>query len=243
MDPINSNQEFASTLLENKNLESLSVTETKKFNQEKIRNLNEGTWIYIFTKRSFDIIFSLLGLILLFPLLCVIAFLIKKEDRNASIFFKQERVGKNGEIFKMYKFRSMVYNAEGLLDNLLHLNEVEGAMFKIKNDPRITKVGKLIRSTSIDELPQLWNVLKGEMSLVGPRPPLVREVESYTQYQKQRLIVIPGCTGLWQATVRNTVGFEEMVNLDLEYIQKKSLLFDLKIIILTIKTLLITRAH
>lgn len=135
----------------------------------------------------------------------------------------------------MYKFRSMVTDAEERLKDLLQYNEVSGAMFKMKEDPRVTKIGKFIRKTSIDELPQLLNVLKGEMSLVGPRPPLPREVKEYTSYDKQRLLVTPGCTGLWQVTERNNVGFKEMVKLDLEYINKRSLFYDLKIILKTIQ--------
>lgn len=138
----------------------------------------------------------------------------------------------------MYKFRSMVSNAEELLESLLDKNEIEGHMFKLKEDPRITRIGKFIRKTSMDELPQLWNVLKGEMSLVGPRPPLVREVEQYSDYHKQRLHVIPGCTGLWQVSGRNNVSFEKMVELDLHYIKNRSIMIDLKIILKTSKVLL-----
>jgi lipopolysaccharide/colanic/teichoic acid biosynthesis glycosyltransferase len=138
----------------------------------------------------------------------------------------------------MYKFRSMVSNAEEKLKELLVHNEIEGAMFKMKNDPRITKIGKFIRKTSIDELPQLINVLRGEMSLVGPRPPLVREVAEYTDYDKLRLTVKPGCTGLWQVSGRNELSFKEMVELDLKYIQNRSIGFDLKIIFKTFKVLL-----
>lgn len=218
-----------------------TIQEEKKWVENSI-SFNAGSTSYIVTKRILDISLSLFGLILLSPLLLIIILLIKLEDKGGSAFFKQQRVGKNGEIFYMYKFRSMVSNAESLLKDLLHLNEVEGAMFKIENDPRITKIGKFIRSTSIDELPQLWNVLKGEMSLVGPRPPLIREVEMYTEYEKQRLLVVPGCTGLWQATERNNVGFKEMVELDLLYIQKKSFLYDVKIIIMTIFSLIFKKA-
>lgn len=138
----------------------------------------------------------------------------------------------------MYKFRSMVTNADQLLEQLKDQNEVEGAMFKMKHDPRITKVGHYLREHSLDELPQLVNVLKGDLSLVGPRPPLPSEVEQYTDYDKQRLYVTPGCTGLWQATERNDVGFEDMVKLDLEYIKRSSLSFDFKIIFHTIKIIL-----
>lgn len=128
----------------------------------------------------------------------------------------------------------MYVDADKLLEKLKEKNEVTGPMFKMKNDPRITSVGRFLRKTSLDELPQLWNVLRGDMSLVGPRPPLPREVANYSKYDLQRLWVIPGITGLWQATERNNVGFEEMVELDLEYIKKRSLLFDVKIILLTI---------
>src|SRR4051794_36359424 len=137
----------------------------------------------------------------------------------------------------MYKFRSMVSNAEQKLQELLKYNEVSGAMFKMKDDPRITKVGKVIRKTSIDELPQLFNVLKGDMSLVGPRPPLLREVAIYTKHDRKRLLVTPGCTGLWQVSGRNSLGFEEMVELDIIYIKKRSIIFDIKIILKTVLVL------
>lgn len=137
----------------------------------------------------------------------------------------------------MYKFRSMVSNAEELLGGLLHQNEISGAMFKMKEDPRITRIGRFIRKTSIDELPQLFNVLKGDMSLVGPRPPLPREVEEYTDYDKLRLTVTPGCTGLWQVSGRNELSFAEMVQLDLTYIEQRSPLLDTKILIKTLKVM------
>ena len=130
-------------------------------------------------------------------------------------------------------------NADKELEEIARQNEVDGAMFKIKNDPRITRIGKFIRKTSIDEFPQLVNVLLGQMSIVGPRPPLPREVVEYTNYDKQRLYVSPGCTGLWQVTVRNSVGFDEMVNIDLHYIQRRSVFLDLKIIIKTIKVIFV----
>jgi len=192
---------------------------------------------YLIAKRIMDICGALIGLICLSWLFLIVALLIKLEDPKGPVFFKQVRVGKDGKEFYMYKFRSMVTNAEELLESLLHLNEVSGAMFKMKDDPRITKVGKFIRKTSIDELPQLWNVLKGDMSLVGPRPPLPREVAQYTEYDKQRLLVTPGCTGLWQISGRSNVGFKEMVELDLQYIRNRSILFDLKIILKTVLVL------
>lgn len=196
---------------------------------------------YLIVKRIMDILGALIGLICLSWLFLIVAIFIKLEDPKGPVFFKQVRVGKGGKEFYMYKFRSMVINAEEMLESLLPLNETTGAMFKIKNDPRVTKVGKFIRKTSIDELPQLWNVLKGDMSLVGPRPPLPREVAQYTDYDKQRLLVTPGCTGLWQVSGRSNVGFKEMVELDLQYIQKQSILFDIKIIFKTIICMLLRK--
>lgn len=193
---------------------------------------------YLVFKRTIDILGSLLGLIFLSPLFGVIAILIKLEDPNGPVFFKQVRVGKDEKEFNMFKFRSMVSNAEDLLPNLIHKNEIKGAMFKMKDDPRITRVGRFIRKTSIDELPQLWNVLKGEMSLVGPRPPLPREVADYSDYDKQRLLVTPGCTGLWQVSGRNRLNFEQMVELDLTYIKHRSLSMEMKIILKTFGALL-----
>ncbi|MEW4272100.1 sugar transferase [Priestia megaterium] len=194
--------------------------------------------VYSKTKRLLDIIGSTLGLLILLPLFLILGILIKIEDPKGTVFFKQVRIGKDGSEFYMYKFRSMVTDAEEKLAELLRLNEVSGAMFKMKDDPRVTKIGKFIRKTSIDELPQLWNVLKGDMSLVGPRPPLLREVNEYTNYQMQRLLVTPGCTGIWQASSRSSVGFEEMVEMDLYYIRNRSLFLDLKIILKTIRVFL-----
>lgn len=189
---------------------------------------------YFILKRIIDIFASFLGLVLLSPLFLFVAYKIKKEEPKGPIFFSQNRVGKDGKIFRMYKFRSMCVDAEEKLNLLLDQNEIEGAMFKIKDDPRVTKIGKFIRKTSIDELPQLWNILKGDMSLVGPRPPLEREVAEYTNYDKQRLMVKPGATGLWQVGERNDVSFDQMVNLDLKYIKKLSTLNDFKIILKTV---------
>lgn len=189
---------------------------------------------YHFVKRLFDIILSTTGLVILSPIMLIIAYRIKRED-GGPILYKQVRIGKNGRQFEMYKFRSMVVNADQLLESLKNQNEVDGAMFKMKHDPRITKVGHFIRKHSLDELPQLVNVLKGDMSLVGPRPPLPAEVKQYTEYDKQRLYVMPGCTGLWQVTERNNVGFDKMVKLDLEYIKNASFMYDLSIIFKTIE--------
>ncbi|ARO06241.1 sugar transferase [Lactiplantibacillus plantarum] len=189
---------------------------------------------YRFIKRVFDFVASLLGLIILSPLFLLIAIAIKVEDPKGAVFYSQTRLGRGEVPFKMYKFRSMVSNADELLEKLLKDNEIDGAMFKMQDDPRVTKIGRFIRKYSIDELPQLLNVLQGSMSLVGPRPPLPREVEEYSDYDKQRLAVKPGCTGLWQATVRNSVGFDEMVKLDLTYISKRSVAFDVYILFKTV---------
>ena len=189
---------------------------------------------YRFIKRVFDFVASLLGLIILSPLFLLIAIAIKVEDPKGAVLYSQTRLGRGEVPFKMYKFRSMVSNADELLEKLLKDNEIDGAMFKMQDDPRVTKIGRFIRKYSIDELPQLLNVLQGSMSLVGPRPPLPREVEEYSDYDKQRLAVKPGCTGLWQATVRNSVGFDEMVKLDLTYISKRSVAFDVYILFKTV---------
>ncbi|QJD87180.1 sugar transferase [Cohnella herbarum] len=189
-------------------------------------------------KRSLDFVLATLGMFLLLPVFLAVAIAIKLEDPKGNVFFQQKRVGKNGKHFQMYKFRSMVSNADHILNQLLHLNEVNGAMFKMKEDPRVTRVGRFIRRTSLDELPQFLNVLKGEMSIVGPRPPLPREVERYSGYDKQRLQVTPGCTGLWQVSGRNSLDFNAMVELDLEYIRKRSIWLDIKLIFRTIKVLL-----
>ncbi|ROY39488.1 sugar transferase [Enterococcus casseliflavus] len=216
-------------------LNTSNLGDNLKNNKKIIRIKKEDIYsnYYFFVKRIIDIIGSFFGLIVLIPIFLVVSFKIKKEDPEGPVFFSQIRIGKNGKPFKMYKFRSMCVDAEGKLDMLLQHNEVEGAMFKMKDDPRVTKIGKFIRRTSIDELPQLVNVLRGEMSLVGPRPPLKREVDEYTDYDLQRLFIKPGCTGLWQISGRNNIGFQEMVELDLKYIEDISLLQDLKIIIST----------
>ena len=184
-------------------------------------------------KRGFDILASGVALVLLSPLFGVLTVKIKKEDGGPA-FYSQTRIGKNGKPFKMWKFRSMIVNADQMVDQLEDQNEINGAMFKIKDDPRITKIGHTIRKYSLDELPQLWNVLIGDMSLVGPRPPLPSEVEEYTDYDKQRLLVMPGCTGLWQVTKRNEADFDEMVWLDIVYINHSGLWEDLKLIVKTV---------
>lgn len=193
---------------------------------------------YRVCKRIFDIIASVIGLIILSPIFFIVAVAIKLDD-GGPIFYDQIRVGRNGKKFKMFKFRSMRVNAEDEIEKLQKHSEVDGAMFKMRNDPRVTRIGRFIRKTSIDEFPQLINVLIGQMSIVGPRPPLPREVKNYTEYDKQRLYVKPGCTGLWQVTARNSVGFQEMVNIDLDYIQRRSVWLDLKIMFKTVKVIFV----
>ncbi len=192
--------------------------------------------LYSFGKRIFDILVSLAALILLLPLFLVVIILVKI-DSLGPVFFSQKRNGFKGEYFNMYKFRSMVADAEDRFKALEDKNEVSGNMFKIKNDPRITRVGKVLRKTSIDELPQLLNVLKGDMSIVGPRPPIGREVQKYDAWHNLRLSVKPGITGLWQISGRNDIGFEDMCRLDLKYIRERGFLYDLKIILKTIPVL------
>ncbi|UUZ93044.1 sugar transferase [Paenibacillus sp. P25] len=200
------------------------------YSEDQLRKVVLNQRSYLLMKRALDLIAASVGLLLCVILFILIAILIKLEDPKGTVFFRQIRVGKDGKHFYMYKFRSMVWNAEELLKNLMDKNEIQGAMFKMKDDPRITKVGRFLRVTSLDELPRLWNVLKGDMSLVGPRPPAPREVEQYTSYDKQRLTVTPGCTGLWQVSGRNGLSFQQMVELDLYYIQNRTLWFDIKLI-------------
>lgn len=190
--------------------------------------------IYTFFKRAFDIVSSIIGLIILLLPLLIVALIIVIDSPGASPIYVQERIGKNGRKFKFYKFRSMTPNAEQMLDSLLEKNEMEGPAFKMKDDPRITRFGHFIRKTSIDELPQLWNVLKGDMSLVGPRPPLPREVAMYTEHQFQRLAVTPGLTCYWQIQPkRNSLSFDEWLACDLKYISERSFGTDLKILFKT----------
>lgn len=187
---------------------------------------------YCFIKRSLDVISSLLGLIILSPVFLIIAALIRFESEG-SVIFSQTRVGKDGKKFKMYKFRSMVVNAEELKDKLREKNEMTGPMFKMKEDPRVTRVGKFIRKTSIDELPQLINVLKGEMSLVGPRPSLPKEVMRFEEWMLERLSVKPGLTCYWQVSGRNDIGFRDWMKLDIQYVRDRSTLVDIKLILKT----------
>ena len=191
----------------------------------------KGYWIL---RRGQDIFFSLLALLLLWPVMLIVALVIYIDDSHGSPFFAQVRCGRDGKLFKIYKFRSMYVDAEDRLKDLLQDNEMDGPAFKMKDDPRITRVGRFLRKTSLDELPQLWNILKGDMSIVGPRPALPREVEQYTERQKQRMYVTPGLTCYWQIQPkRNEISFDDWMALDLKYIQERSFWVDWKIIFKT----------
>jgi len=184
-------------------------------------------------KRALDLFGSMVGLIVLAPLLLLLALAVKLTSRGP-ILFAQKRCGLGGRTFQFYKFRTMVEDADDRKRDLEHLNEMKGPVFKIRRDPRITSLGRVLRKLSLDELPQLWNVLRGDMSLVGPRPPTPDEVERYTARQAQRLSVMPGITGLWQVSGRNDISdFERWVDLDLEYARTWSLWLDLRILLKT----------
>lgn len=199
----------------------------RKANEESHRTYWVG-------RRIQDVFFSALALLILWPILLIIALAIVIDDPSAGPIFSQMRVGRDGKLFKFYKFRSMCPNAEEKLNELLDQNEMDGPVFKIKKDPRITRVGAFIRKTSLDELPQLWNILKGDMSIVGPRPALPREVEQYGDYERQRLYVTPGLSCYWQiAPHRNDLSFAEWMELDIRYVQERSFLVDWKIIFKT----------
>ena len=186
-------------------------------------------------KRIFDVTVSFFAVLVLIPFLTAVYILIFIDDPHASPIFRQKRVGRHGRVFTMYKFRTMVANAENMKDGLAGQNEMDGPVFKIKDDPRITRIGKFLRTTSIDELLQLFNVLKGDMSLVGPRPPLIEEVELYDDYQKLRLVVTPGLTCFWQtANDRNDISFNDWVEMDINYIETRTFWLDIKIIARTI---------
>lgn len=212
--------------------------------QTETASLEHGTssrneTAYLVCKRAFDIAASFCALVVLSPVFLIIYLIIYLDDPHGNPIFSQIRIGKNGKAFRFYKFRSMVVNAEDLLAGLQNQNEMSGPAFKMKNDPRVTKVGRFIRKTGLDELPQLWNVLKGDMSLVGPRPPLPNEVEQYTEEQKKRLSVTPGLTCYWQVQPsRNDLDFGEWFELDMKYLRERSMKTDIKIIFQTILVVL-----
>lgn len=213
-----------------------TIATSTLFTPENTRRNKRAYW---FVRRTQDIFFSALALIVLSPFLVLIALIIWIDSPGASPIFAQDRIGQGGRRFRFYKFRSMIPNAEAKLSELLDKNEMDGPVFKIKEDPRITRVGRFIRKTSIDELPQLFNILIGDMSIVGPRPALPREVDQYDDYTRQRLSVTPGLTCYWQIKPhRNELSFEEWLELDLQYIRDRSFFVDWKIIFKTVSAVL-----
>lgn len=191
--------------------------------------------VFDFIKRLFDFFVSLIFLLLFWWFYVIIAILVSVDDGKGHPFFVQERVGRNGKLFKLYKFRTMCLDAEEKKDELMDLNEADGPVFKIKDDPRITKIGKFLRATNIDELPQFINILLGSMSFVGPRPALPKEVAQYSDTDRQRLLVKPGLTCYWQASRnRNDISFEQWMEMDRKYIEDRSLWVDLKLLFLTV---------
>ncbi|MGQ8338413.1 sugar transferase [Sunxiuqinia sp. A32] len=201
-----------------------------------------NNYLALKTKAMIDFFFSLFVIILTFPFLAIIALAIKLDD-GGPIFFKQERVGLNGRRFYVFKFRTMVADAEALKAQLMGQNEQEGPVFKIAMDPRVTRIGRFLRKTSLDELPQFLNVLRGEMSVVGPRPPIPSEVEMYERWQIRRLSVKPGITCIWQVSGRNNIKFEEWMKLDMKYIDNWSIKLDFILVFKTIRVMLIGDGH
>ena len=216
----------------------MNATQKMKEQQTQVlldpQQINNRDRRYLAYRRVQDVVLSLAALLVLWPLMLVVAIAIVVDSPGASPIFAQKRVGQNGKEFTFYKFRSMCPDAEQKLESLLDQNEMDGPAFKIKEDPRITRVGRFIRRSSIDELPQLWNILVGDMSLVGPRPPLPREVEQYDDRARQRLMVQPGLTCYWQIQpYRNKLDFEQWIDLDVKYIKERSFKTDWMIIFRT----------
>lgn len=195
--------------------------------------LKKKSWCYFFLKRLFDIIFSIFWILVFTPLFLIVSLIVVCTSKGHALYIS-ERIGKNGKPFLMIKFRTMVKGADDMIEDVKNLNETNGPTFKAEDDPRITKFGHFLRKTSIDELPQLFNILVGQMSFVGPRPPLRREVEQYDDFAKLRLTAKPGLTCIWQCSGRNNIEFDEWMKLDVEYLQKRSLIFDFWIILKTI---------
>ena len=218
-----------------KDNQTVEFNSEKQSTEKKAEIVINDKAVYTILKRIFDVVVSLLALTILLIPLAVISIIIMIDCPGASPVYTQTRVGKGGREFRFYKFRSMIPDAESMLDELLDANEMVGPAFKMKDDPRITRFGRIIRKCSIDELPQLINVIKGDMSLVGPRPPLPREVEMYDDYQRQRLAVIPGMTCYWQIQPsRNDLSFDEWLEWDIRYIRDRSVKTDLMILFKTI---------
>ena len=212
-------------------MNAVEIKQEPLLDRETVLKRDSGYWKL---RRFQDVALSNVAILLLWPFMLLVALIIVIDSPGAGPIFAQTRIGRDGKPFTFYKFRSMKPNAEAELEKLLQYNEMEGPTFKMKEDPRITRFGRFIRMTSIDELPQLWNVLRGEMSIVGPRPGLPREVEQYDDKARQRLLITPGLTCFWQIQPnRNDLSFDEWVDLDIKYIQERSFLTDWKIILAT----------
>ena len=206
-----------------------------------VKNKHRRYWFF---KRAFDIVFSAGVLLVFSPLYLLLALIIFLDDPHGSPIYTQARIGRKGQTFKFYKFRSMVVNADALKASLQAQNEKEGPAFKIKDDPRITRVGRFIRRTSLDELPQFWNVLKGDMTIVGPRPALPEEVAQYNRYHQLRQLITPGLTCYWQIQPnRDDISFDDWVALDIQYIRDRSFFLDVKLILLTVKAMFGSQGH
>lgn len=212
-------------------MNAVEIKQEPLLDRETVLKRDSGYWKL---RRFQDIVLSVVAILLLWPFMLLVALIIVIDSPGAGPIFAQTRIGRDGKPFTFYKFRSMKPNAEAELEKLLQYNEMKGPTFKMREDPRITRFGRFIRMTSIDELPQLWNVLRGEMSIVGPRPGLPREVEQYDDRARQRLLITPGLTCFWQIQPnRNDLSFDEWVDLDVKYIQERSFLTDWKIIFAT----------
>ena len=219
-------------------------TVTDDVEREKINTVLEfiamknKKWYWI-KKRVLSLLFAVIAIIVLAIPMLIIALLVWLDDPKVSPIYCQTRIGRHGKPFTLYKFRTMVHKAHEMKMDIYEHNEMDGPVFKIKDDPRITKIGKFLRKTSLDELPQFFNVILGDMVVIGPRPPLPEEVEQYTEYHKLRLIVTPGITCLWQVQPkRNELSFDEWVDLDIHYIMHRSMLMDIKIVFQTIRTMI-----
>lgn len=219
--------------MENKDNSSSFEKQYRKINYKK-------KYVFSFIKRLVDIVASSLGIIILSPLIIILCFLVKVTSRGP-IFYVSDRVGKNNKNFKMIKFRSMRINAEKELDSLLTKNETGGITFKMENDPRVTNFGKFLRKTSLDELPQLFNIFIGTMTIIGPRPATPREVALYNDYQKQRLLVKQGLTCIWQVSGRSNTTFDEQIEMDLDYIERRNTWLDFVILVKTIPAVLFSK--
>ena len=212
--------------------------------REELMSLTGRKPCYRICKRVFDILFSAGVLLVFSPLYLLLALIIFLDDPYGSPIYTQMRIGRKGHPFKFYKFRSMVVNADQMKASLQTQNEKEGPVFKIKDDPRITRVGRFIRRTSLDELPQFWNVLKGDMTIVGPRPALPEEVAQYNRYHKLRQLVTPGLTCYWQTSDnRDDISFDDWIALDIQYIRDQNFLLDLKLILLTLKAMVSSQGN